>query len=371
MRIIVSIIFYFIFLVYFPEKSFLVFLKEKCHYKRLTVPSTRGYCSTVDLSHAGTRLWYTSGPIHSRMLHMCPLFLSHYYVLAGQRLFRKAVSHQLKLRWIAEMQQCLFESPPHQGDGGVRNFSLMLGCWERLCTYRRREYPIVHYCALGGMCHSSTSTAKILHSKLWYWNISSHGKTNSIAGQSQSSMLLHMEKYSPVFRGNSGRYAGSQPSDRGEAEAWPPLWPFQMIIEFFHAAERPARSFTVSYIVKLSHDWHNALESSRNTLVPFQVLCSTVSAVRNRLSVPDLLICPSHVDLQICCQRKVLGYMANFLAAWKGRRLTVVSFKFGRVGLITALSVARVGHPAAAVATSMTMRCLYGPKGKRKYKEIK
>jgi hypothetical protein len=75
------------------------------------------------------------------------------------------------------------------------------------------------YSIFGGMCHSSPSAAKILHSKLWYRNISSHGKTNSIAGQSQSSMLLQMEKYPPVFRGNSGSSAGSQASDRREAEA--------------------------------------------------------------------------------------------------------------------------------------------------------
>jgi len=226
--------------------------------------------------------------------------------------------------------------PTHQGDGGVQNFSLMLGCWERLCTYRRRQYPIVHYCTFGGMCHSSPSAAKILPSKLWYRNISSHGKTNSTAGQSQSSMLLHMEKYPPVFRGNSGSSASSQPSDRREAEAWPPLWllDFQMIYWIFHAAECQLVSLTVSYIMKLSHERHNALESSRNTLVPFQVLCSTVSAVRNRLSVPDLLISPSQVDLQICCRRKVLAYIVHFLAAWGGRRLKGVSFSFGRVGVI-------------------------------------
>jgi hypothetical protein len=99
MRIIVSIIFYFIFLIYFPEKSFLVFLKEKCHFKRLTVPSTRGYCSTVDFITCRHKAVMHLRPYSfSYAPHVSIISLTIITFLAGQRLFRKAVSYQLKLR---------------------------------------------------------------------------------------------------------------------------------------------------------------------------------------------------------------------------------------------------------------------------------
>jgi hypothetical protein len=142
-------------------------------------------------------------------------------------------------------------------------------------------------------------------------------------------------------------------------------WTFRWSTEFFTQLKGQLVLSPYRIIVKLSHEWQNALESSRNTLVLFQVWCSTVSAVRNRLSVPGLLISPSQVDLQ-SCRRKVLGYMVHFLAAWEGRGLTGVSFKFWMSRLwYTALSVARVGHPGRQ--RHRWRRDAYmGPKGKRK-----
>jgi hypothetical protein len=150
------------------------------------------------------------------------------------------------------MQQGLIETP-HPGTGGVRNFSLMLGCWERLCTYNK-EYPNIHegiaYCLpqedTGGMCHWSEQRKLFTSNSGTSWNNSAWN--NAFHRRPKWNSVHSHGKVLTGAPGEFGHLSRSQPNAHGEAEAWPPLWvDFQMIYWIFPAAEWPARSFTVSH----------------------------------------------------------------------------------------------------------------------------